>query len=156
MSKEEVIKEGALSKDFTLEDQKGYKFTLSDLKGMKVLLSFHPLAGTSVCAEQMKSLEENREKFEELNTVPVGISVDSVPAKKLWAEDIGVEETRLLSDFWPHGKVIKMYGLFREEDGFSERANILIDEDQKVIFSKVYPIGEVPDLDEIFTKIEER
>ncbi len=156
MSKKEVIKEGELSKGFTLVDQNGDEFTLSDFKGKKVLLSFHPLAGTSVCAKQMKSLEENRGKFEELNTVPVGISVDSVPAKKLWAENIGVKETSLLSDFWPHGKVIKMYGLFKEEDGFSERANILIDEDQKVIFSKVYPIGEVPDLDEIFTKIEER
>lgn len=156
MSKNEVIKEGELSKDFTLEDQNGDEFTLSDFKGKKVLLSFHPLAGTSVCAKQMESLEENGEKFEELNTVPVGISVDSVPAKKLWAEDIGVKETRLLADFWPHGEVIKMYGLFREEDGFSERANILIDEDQKVIFSKVYPIGEVPGLEEIFAKIEER
>jgi len=30
----------------------------------------------------MKVLEENYEKFESLNVVPVGISVDSVPAKK--------------------------------------------------------------------------
>ncbi|MFW6141868.1 MAG: redoxin domain-containing protein [Candidatus Saliniplasma sp.] len=156
MSEGEVVKEGELSKDFTLKDHNGEEFTLSDFKGKKVLLSFHPLAGTSVCAKQMKSLEENKDRFEELNTVAVGISVDSVPAKKLWAEDIGVKKTRLLADFWPHGKVIKMYGLFREEDGFSERANVLIDEDQRVIFSKVYPMGEVPDLKEIFSKIKKR
>ncbi|MFW5898791.1 MAG: redoxin domain-containing protein [Candidatus Saliniplasma sp.] len=156
MSEGEVVKEGELSKDFTLKDHNDEEFTLSDFKDKKVLLSFHPLAGTSTCAKQMKSLEENKDKFEELNTVPVGISVDSVPAKKLWAEDIGIKETRLLADFWPHGKVIKSYGLFREEDGFSERANVLIDEDQRVIFSKVYPMGEVPDLKEIFSKIKKR
>jgi len=32
---------------------------------------------------------------------------------------------------------------------FSERANIIIDEDQKVIFFKTYPGHELPDIKEI-------
>ena len=147
------IKEGEEAPDFTLEDQKGEGFTLSDHSGKKVLLSFHPLAGTSVCAKQMVSLEENQEKFEELDTVAVGISVDSSPSKKLWSEKIGVDETRLLSDFWPHGGVIKKYGFFDEEKGFSKRANVIVDEEGKVSFSKVYPMGEVPDIDEILEEL---
>ncbi len=45
----------------------------------RTLLSFHPLAWTDFCAGQMKSLEDNREVFSQLNTLAVGISVDSVP-----------------------------------------------------------------------------
>jgi peroxiredoxin len=54
-----------------------------------------------------------------------------------------------LSDFWPHGEVAKLYGIFRDKDGFSERANIMVDENQKVVFFKVYPIRELPDMNEI-------
>ena len=32
------------------------------------------------------------------------------------------EETSLVADFWPHGGVAQAYGLFREQNGFSERA----------------------------------
>ena len=60
-----------------------------------------------------------------------------------------IKNTRLLSDFWPHGEVAKSYGIFRDTDGFSERANIIIDEDQKVIFAKVYPTSQLPDFEEI-------
>ncbi len=143
-----VIEEGEKAPDFTLEDQDGEEFTLSEQE-KRVVLSFHPLAGTSVCAKQMQSLENNIGKFEKLDAVAVGISVDASPSKKLWAEKIGVEDTRLLSDFWPHGEVSRKYGLFNEEKGFSKRANVIVGEDGKVIFSKVYPIGEVPDIEEL-------
>ncbi|MCD6188895.1 MAG: redoxin domain-containing protein, partial [Thermococcus sp.] len=114
------------------------------------LLSFHPLAWTSVCEKQMKALEENYEKFENLNVVPVGISVDAIPSKKAWAEHMGLKKLRILSDFWPHGVVARLYGIFREKEGFSERTNVLVDEDGKIIFFKAYPIRELPNLEEIF------
>jgi peroxiredoxin len=81
--------------------------------------------------------------------VPVGISVDSAPTKKAWASDLGIKKVRLLSDFWPHGGVSSLYGLFREKDGFSERANVIVNENGEVIFSKVYELGELPDIQEI-------
>jgi len=136
--------------DFTLKDQNGDNVSLSKLKGKKVLLSFHPLAWTSICAEQMKDCDNNFEKFEKLNVVPFGISVDSVPCKKAWADSLNLKKLKILSDFWPHGDVAKLYGIFREKDGFSERANIIIDESGKIIFIKIYPIRELPDLNEIF------
>jgi len=139
--------------DFKLRDQNGNEIRLSDLKGKKVLLSFHPLAWTRVCAEQMKSLEEKYDRFKDLNTVALGISVDTVPSKKAWAESLGIRNTSLLSDFWPHGDVAKLYGIFREKDGFSERANIILDEDRQVIFVKVYPRAQMPDIEEILTAI---
>jgi len=144
-----MIAVGSKAPDFMLKDQDGKQVQLSELKGKKVLLSFHPLAWTKVCAEQMKSLEANYERFEKLNSVALGLSVDAVPSKKAWAKELAIENTRLLSDFWPHGEVAKLYDIFREKDGFSERANIIVDENLKVIFAQTYPISQLPDIEEV-------
>ena len=144
-----MIAVGREAPDFALKDQDGKELRLSGLQGKKVLLSFHPLAWTGICAEQMKSLEANHSRFQVLNTVALGVSVDSVPTKKAWATDLGLEKTSLLSDFWPHGEVARMYGVFREQDGFSERANVAVDEQRKIVFAKVYPFSELPDIEEV-------
>jgi peroxiredoxin len=143
------VKIGDRVKDFTLKDQHDQLVRLADLKGKKVLLSFHPLAWTGVCAKQMKSLEANQGRFTELNTVALGISVDAVPSKGAWAKELGIEKTKLLSDFWPHGQVAIAHGIFRDQNGFSERANIIVDENGQVTFVKVYPILELPDIEEV-------
>ena len=79
----------------------------------------------------------------------LGISVDSIPTLQGWQKSLGGIIYPLLSDFWPHGQVARLYGIFREQDGFAERANIIVDETGKVVFSKVYEISRLPDLDEI-------
>ena len=154
MDKAKVIKKNTKAPDFILDDQNDKPFRLSDYKGKKVLLSFHPLAWTSVCSKQMKSLEANIKNFNKVNTVAVGISVDSSPSKKYWAKDLGIKKTRLLADFWPHGSIAQAYGIFDEQDGVSERSNIIVDEDQKVVFVKVYPRPQLPDIKEILRHLE--
>ena len=144
-----MIAIGTKAPDFTLNDQNGKNVKLSSLRGKKVLLSFRPLAWTPVCTDQMKSLEENFDRLARLNTIALGIGVDSSPSNKAWAKSLNIEKTRLLSDFWPHGKISKLYGVFREKDGYSERANILIDENGAVLFAKMYPVGQLPDIEEI-------
>jgi peroxiredoxin len=141
---------GNKAKEFTLRDQNLKKFQLSRFRGKKrVLLSFHPLAWTGICARQMKSLERNQAKFDSLNTVAVGLSVDSVPSKAAWAKSLKIKNTRLLADFWPHGGVAKKYGVFRDKNGIAERANIIVDEKQRIVFIKIYPIKELPKISEI-------
>ena len=49
----DFIKVGAKAPSFTLKDQDGNRVSLSDFKGKKVLLSWHPLAWTSVCMDQI-------------------------------------------------------------------------------------------------------
>jgi len=148
-----MIRVGSKAPDFTLKDQNGKLVRLSGLAGKKVLLSFRPLAWTPVCHDQMKSLEDNHAQFDELNAVALGIGVDSVPSNKAWAESMGIKNTKLLSDFWPHGAVAKAYGIFRENDGFSERANILIDVKGKVVFAQTYPVAQQPDIEEILDSL---
>lgn len=148
------IRVGEIIQDFRLKDQKREEMHLYSLKGKKVLLSFHPLAWTQVCAQQMKALEEKHELFTELNTVPLGISVDPVPSKKAWARELGITHIKLLSDFWPHGEVARAYGIFKEKEGVSERANIIVDENQRITFFKKYPGHELPDLEEIIEALK--
>ena len=136
-------------KNFTLKDQNDQDFNLEDFKGKRVLLSFHPLAFTGVCADQMISLEQNQQIFDDLNTVAVGVSIDPVPTKLAWAKHLGIVKTKLLCDFWPHGELAISLGIFREKNGFSERANIILDEDHKVMFVKTYPLSQLPDINEV-------
>ena len=93
-----MIEIGSKAPDFVLKDQSGKTVRLSSFKGKKVLLSFRPLAWTAVCHDQMRSLEENHLRFDELNTVALSIGVDSVPSNKAWAQSMDIKNTRLLSD----------------------------------------------------------
>ena len=150
-----MISTGNKAPDFTLKDQRGKVVKLSKFTGKKIILSFRPLAWTPVCHDQMISLEHNFDYFEKHNTIAFGIGVDSVPSNKAWGDSMGIKNTRMLADFWPHGEVAKAYGLFREADGFSERANIIIDEKQKVVFAKVYPTNQLPDITELLHFLED-
>ena len=151
----DLIKAGDVAPDFTLQDNLENDVKLSDFKGKKVLLSWHPLAWTSICLDQMRSLERNMEAFRKLNTIPLGLSVDPQPSKKIWADVLKLEELRILSDFWPHGKTAMDYGLFIEEYGISQRANVIVDEKGVVRWLKVYPLSQLPDIDEVIKVLSE-
>jgi peroxiredoxin len=148
------ITAGETAPDFTLKDQDGKDFKLADQKGKRVLLSFHPLAWTGVCTQQMKSVEANYKAITALNTIPAGLSVDPVPSKKAWADSMGLKQLRILSDFWPHGAAAKAYGIFREHAGTSERANVIVDEKGKVAWVKVYEISQLPDINEVIEALK--
>ncbi|HXF58735.1 MAG TPA: peroxiredoxin [Candidatus Saccharimonadales bacterium] len=140
-----TLKAGDKAPDFTLADQNGNKVTLSSFAGKKnVVLVFHPLAFTSVCAIQMPGYSKERQSFEGLEAQVLGISVDSVPTHKAWVDHLGGIEYPILADFWPHGEVAKNYGILRAE-GYSERATFVIDKKGIIRHIEVHEIGKVPD-----------
>lgn len=140
--------------DFTLKDQNKEDIKLSELKGKKVILSWHPLAYTPVCTDQMKSLERNYDRIQEKGeTVVIGISVDPFPAKAKWADILDLKDIKIVSDFFPYAEVTKAYGLFNEENGASKRANVIIDEEGKVKWVKVYESSELPDIEEVIDNL---
>lgn len=141
--------------DFTLKDQHGERFWLSETKGKKVCLFFHPFAWTPVCGEEMKAVEERQEEFASFNAIAVGISIDSVYSKKAWAEALGIEKTRMLSDFWPTGQVAREFGVFRERNGFSDRATVILDEAKRVIYFRLYGLRDLPDAGEVIQFLKE-
>ncbi|KOA18715.1 putative peroxiredoxinc [Clostridium homopropionicum DSM 5847] len=144
-----LIKVGYDAPNFTVKDNHDQNISLSSYRGKKVLLSWHPLAWTPVCTDQMRALENNWQTFQKLNTIPLGFSVDPIPCKKVWATSIQVNTVSLPSDFWPHGKVTQDYGLFNQMEGVSERANVIVDENGKVKWVKVYPPKQLPDINEV-------
>lgn len=145
-----LIKVGDLAPDFSLQDNNDKIIRLLDFRGKKVLLSWHPLAWTPVCTDQMRALETNWDFFEKLNTVPLGLSIDSQPCKKVWATALVLKNLRILADFCPNGRVTKDYGIYIEDKSICERANNIVDENGIMKWIKVYhPISQLPDLNEV-------
>lgn len=146
---------GDTAPGWTLHDQNDRPVDINRYFGsVNIVLSFHPLAWTPVCSKQMRALEEHHAELTRLETVAYGISVDSVPCKKAWAESLGITKTRLPADFWPHGGVAGLYGVFLEESGYAERAVFVIDRNGKIAFKKIYPLREVPDMSEILKVLQ--
>lgn len=141
---------GTNVKDFKFTDQSGEEISLHELRGKKVLLSFHPLAWTSVCTDQMRDLERNYDRFTEKNVVPIGVSIDPSPSKSAWAKVLCLSKLQLVSDFNPFAALTNYLDIYREDLNSSERANFLIDEDGNLIWKKVYEISDLPDLEEVF------
>jgi len=127
---------------------------LSSFRGQKnVIIAFHPLAWTPVCANQMIGYERDREWFDQHDTHVLGMSVDAVPSKAEWAKSLGGISFDLLSDFHPKGAVAAAYGVARE-DGISERATFVVDKSGAIGFARVYDISVLPDNAEVRQAIE--
>jgi peroxiredoxin len=136
---------GDKAPDFNLRDQDGNPVTLSGFLGKKnVVLVFHPLAFTSICSTQMTGYNKELQTFEGLETQVLGLSVDSSPAHRAWAEMLGGIDYPMLADFYPHGEVSRKYGILRPE-GISERATFVIDKQGIVRGIEVHDIGTLPD-----------
>jgi glutaredoxin len=89
-----------------------------------------------------------------MQTQVLGLSVDSVPSLKAWADSLGGITYPLLSDFYPHGKVTRKYGVLRKE-GHSERAIFILDKNGIIRYVDVHDIDEQPDNNELFRSLGE-
>ena len=150
------LKVGDLAPDFTLKDGNDHDVTLSSFKGKKnVLLSFHPLASTSICTAQMTLLHLAADDLDKrFDTVPLGISVDAVPTKKAWGAAMGVSKVPLLADFHPQGAVAEKFGI-RQESGPSQRAVFVVDKEGVIRFAKVYPILDLPRPEDVYPVLQQ-
>ena len=92
--------------------------------------------------------------FEGLNTQVLGISIDHVPCLEAWAESLGGITYPLISDFWPHGMTARQYGVLRDE-GYSERAIFIIDQEGIIRYIDIHDIDEQPDNDEVFSILQQ-
>ena len=151
-----ALKVGDEAPNFELRSHRGGTVKLSDFRGRKnVLVAFHPLAFTPVCANQMCGYESDLRRFESADTAVLGVSIDPQPSKTAWAKTLGPISFDLLSDSYPHGEVAQKYGVFRDKDGISERAVFLVDKQGRVRWSKVYDIPQQPDNAEVFAQLDQ-
>ena len=92
-------------------------------------------------------------RFESLDTQVLGISVDSIPCHQAWQKTLGGITYPLLSDFWPHGKVCKLYGTFMD-DGYSDRVIFVVDKKGTVVYKEIIGIHNWPDNNKVFAQLE--
>lgn len=146
---------GSKAPDFTLKDANGNEVSLSDFRGTSVLLVFYPLDWSPGCSQQLDLYSHELKEFEKRGVKVLGISVDSIYSHGAWAA-VRKIEFPLLSDFNPKGEVAMRYKIFRDIDGFSERALYLVDGDGVIRFSHVSPqINHIPDIYELFKRLNE-
>jgi alkyl hydroperoxide reductase subunit AhpC len=98
-------------------------------------------------------LDSRKKEFAALNAQVMDISVDSIPSHIAWRErELGPVDLPLCSDFYPHAEVTRKFGILREGPpvaGISERAVFVVDKGGKIAFAKVYPIDQLPNIEEL-------
>jgi peroxiredoxin len=140
-----AVEVGAKAPDFTLNDYNKQQVTLSQFQGKQnVLLVFYPFAFSRICGGELCQLRDELTDYTNSNVQVLGISVDSPFALKAWADQEGYKFP-LLSDFWPHGAVATIYGVFNEKAGLANRGTFLIDTTGTVRFTEINQPGDARD-----------
>ena len=60
----------------------------------------------------------------------------------------------VLGDFYPHGGVAQLYGLFNEENGRSRRSVIIVDKQGVIRFMRVYESMAELDVGDILAEVD--
>jgi len=148
------VKMGQKAPDFTLTSTTGEKVSLSQFQGKKnVVLSFVPAAWTPVCSDQWPGYNMVKDIFDDHDAILLGITVDNIPTLYSWTNQMGQLWFPVLSDFWPHGKVARTYGILRS-DGVAERALFIIDKKGIIRYIDVHNINQRPPLDALVEELD--
>jgi mycoredoxin-dependent peroxiredoxin len=145
-----TLKVGDVAPDFTLNTGNRETWRLSDFRGKKnVVLAFVPFAFSPVCSAQLPSYEAELSRFKDFDTEVVSVSMDSGYALNAWAKSMQTSFP-LLSDFYPQGQVVDLYGL-RHPVGMSNRAVVVIDKEGVIRYIEVLDApGDMPDNEDLF------
>ena len=145
---------GTPAPGFELPQSDGTTVSLSDYRGRPVALVFYPLDWSPGCSVQLELYEQEYDEFARRGFAVLGISVDSIYSHGAWAAVRGIRFP-LLSDSNPHGEVARRYRVWREHDGFSERAVFLIDPAGVIRWAHVSPeLHHLPDFDELTSALD--
>ena len=85
------------------------------------------------------------DEFERLHSQVLAVSCDPVSSKEAWGKWLGGITYPLVSDFWPHGEMSKLYGVFNEEFGRPDRSLFIVDKQGIIRWIKIFKPGELPD-----------
>ncbi|HEU4585796.1 MAG TPA: redoxin domain-containing protein [Gemmatimonadaceae bacterium] len=151
---EKLLQPGTEAPNFTLHSTPDQSVSLSEFRGQPVVLVFYPADWSPVCGDQVSLYNEILPEFRKLGAELLGISVDGVWCHAAFKEARNLQFP-LLSDFEPKGEVCRMYGAYRDGDGFAERALFVIDGEGKIAWSYCSPVGVNPGADGILSALED-
>jgi len=131
-----MIKVGKPAPKFTAAAYHNGEFvniSLDEFKGKWLVLCFYPGDFTFVWATEVSAVAANYNKFKEINTEVLSISVDSIFVHKMWNDN---ELSKMVNDGvkFPmlsdqSGAIGKLYGVYDEDSGVEMRGRFLIDPD---------------------------
>src|SRR5271167_1814007 len=145
---------GAAAPNFSLKSTPDQTVSLSEFRGQPVVLAFYPADWSPVCGDQMALYNEMLSDFKELGAELLGISVDGAWCHAAFSQNRKLHFP-LLADFEPKGAVARLYGVYREADGTSERALFVINAEGIIHWSYVSPVGVNPGAEGILSALEE-
>jgi len=129
---------GAAAPGFNLTTNEGKQVSLNDFKGKWVVLYFYPKDFTQGCTIEARNFQRDIAKYEAVNAVILGVSVDNEQSHKDFCAKEGLN-FKLLAD--TDAKVSEQYGSVMEYNGakLSARNTFIIDPQGKVVkvFEKV-------------------
>jgi len=148
-----ILGAGEIAPDFALNATPDQQVSLSELRGRPVIIAFYPADWSPVCGDQMALYNQVLPEFRRHGAELLGISVDGVWCHTAFAAERNLHFP-LLADFEPKGSVARAFGAYREQDGTSERALFVIDEDGVIQWSYCSPVGVNPGADGIMHALE--
>ena len=128
----DVLQEGATAPNFSLPSQEDTNVSLSQYKGKWVVLYFYPKDMTTGCTIEAHNFQRDLSKYDALNAVVLGVSLDTVESHKTFCSKDSLT-FKLLAD--PDHKVIDAYGVPLTAHGdnkFADRDTFLISPAGKV------------------------
>lgn len=136
-----TLSAGTMAPNFTLPSQEDKPVSLTDYKGKWVVLYFYPKDQTTGCTIEAHNFQRDQPKYNALNAVVLGVSLDTVEGHKTWCSK-DTFSFKLLAD--PDHKVVDEYGVPVKTYGtmkFAERQTFLISPDGKIVkvWDKVDP-----------------
>ncbi len=99
---------GTAAPNFTLPSQNDTPISLDEYKGKWVVLYFYPKDQTSGCSLEAHNFQRDLPKYEALNAVVLGVSMDTVASHKVWCTKDSFT-FKMLAD--PDHKAIDAYGV---------------------------------------------
>jgi peroxiredoxin len=144
---------GVEAPDFSLRSTPDQTVRLREFRGQPVVLAFYPADWSPVCGDQMALYNEVLSEFKSHGAALLGISVDGAWCHAAFSHDHHLHFP-LLSDFEPKGEVARLYGVYREGEGVSERALFVIDRAGVIRWSYVSPVGVNPGAEGILAALE--
>ncbi len=156
-----AIQTGQQAPDFTLHTDQNEAYTLSDDNdGKSTVLLFFPGAFTSVCTEEMCSVNDDLARYRDLDAHVLGVSTDS-PFVLAEFKKRNNLDFPLLSDH--NAQVSQQYGAKYDHnftgmklDRIAKRAAFVIDADGTVRYAEVLEnAGEQPDFEAVQRALEE-
>ncbi|MGD0649287.1 MAG: peroxiredoxin [Acidobacteriaceae bacterium] len=124
---------GSAAPSFTLPSQENLPVSLNDYKGKWVVLYFYPKDQTQGCTIEAHNFQRDLSKYEALNAVVLGVSLDTVDSHKSFCTKDSLT-FKLLAD--PDHKVVDAYGVPVKSYGpmhYAERDTFLISPEGKIV-----------------------